>query len=266
MTISVLQKTLLPDPNQRNSSGPIPVISLPQQTQPSPSENPVFRVTPSSPLPLSSVHNVSIHELPQSSQMQSQPEKSRKIVVAGDSLLHRINANKMSVDIITSVKLTKKGDSLSGSINRSKSYISRHGNDYIDLVLLAGTSDLANRKTSPEELIEELGKQITKLKEFNNLGHIVLCKIPHSFEFHVVNSKVVKFNELLRERFSDTEEFITIINTIPPEFKFCYEDGLHFSNIGLSKFCSILLSSLYRVLAFSKLTRRRRTRISHGHS
>ena len=199
--------------------------------------------------------------------MQSKPQKSRKIVVAGDSLLHQMNANKMSVDNITSVKLTKKGDNLSGSINRSKNYISRYGNDHIDLVLLAGTNDLANHKTSPEELIEELDKQITELKGFNNLGRIFLFKIPHRSDFHVVNSKAVKFNELLHERFSDTEELITVINTtIPPEFKFYYEDGLHFSNVGLSKFCSILLSSLYRVLAPSKLTRRRRTRFSYGHS
>ena len=101
--VSALQQTLLPDPNQRNSSNPGAIISLPQQTQPSPSENPVCLVTPSSPLPLPSVHNVSIHELPQSSKMQSKPEKSCKIVAAGDSLLHQMNANKMSVDNITSV-------------------------------------------------------------------------------------------------------------------------------------------------------------------
>ena len=178
--ISALQQTLLPDPNQRNSSNPSAVISLPQQTEPFPSENPVFLVTPSNHLPLPSLLNVSTHELLQSSKMQSKPEKSRKIVVAFDSLLHRMNANKMSVDNITSVKLTKKGDSLSCSINRSKNYISRHGNYHIDLVLLAGTNDLVNRKPSPEELIEELDKQITELKGFNNLGHIFLCKIPFS--------------------------------------------------------------------------------------
>ena len=264
--ISALQQTLLPDPNQRNSSNPSEIISLSQQTQPSPSENPVCLVTPSTPLPLPSVHNVSIHELPQSSKMQSKPEKSHKIVVAGDSLLHRMNADKMSVDNITSVKITKKGDSLSGSIYRSKNYISKHANDHIDLVLLAGTNDLANRKTSPEELKEELDKQVTELKGFTNLGHIFLCKIPHRRDFHVFNSKVVKFNKLLHERFSDTEEFITVINTIPLEFKFYYKDGLHFSNVGLSKFCSILLFSLHRVLAPSKLARRRSTRISYGHS
>ena len=80
-------------------------------------------MTPSSPLPLPSVHNVSVHELPQSSKMQSKPEKSRKIVVAGDSLQHQMNANKMSMNNITSVKLSKKGDSLSGSMNRSKNYM-----------------------------------------------------------------------------------------------------------------------------------------------
>ena len=133
-------------------------------------------------------------------------------------------------------------------------------------MLLAYTSNLADRETSPQELIEELDKQITELKGFNNLGHIFLCKIPHRFGFHVVNSEVVEFNERLHECFSDTEEFIAVINTIPPEFKFYYEDGLHFSNVGLSKFCSILLSSLYRVLAPSKLTIRRRMRISYGHS
>ena len=34
--ISTLQQTLMPDPNQRNYSSPIPVFSLPHQTQPSP--------------------------------------------------------------------------------------------------------------------------------------------------------------------------------------------------------------------------------------
>ena len=89
---STLQQTLLPDLCQRSSSSPIPVISFPHQTQPSTFEDPVCLVTSRSPLPPPSVHKVSIHELPQSSQMQSQPEKSRKILVAGDSLLHWMNA------------------------------------------------------------------------------------------------------------------------------------------------------------------------------
>ena len=206
----------------------------------------------------------SIQDLPVFSQVQSQPERSRKIVIAGDSLLHRMNTSKMSVNDIPSVKITKKGDSLVGSINRAKNYISRHNNNDIDLVLLAGTNDLSSRNASPELLIKTLDDQITELKGFNNLGHIFLCKIPHRFDSHVVNAKVVRFNELLHERFSDTEEFLTVVDTIPPEFKFYYEDGLHFSNVGLTKSCSILLSSLYRVLAPSNLTRRKGSRVSRG--
>ena len=75
-----------------------------------------------------------------------------------------------------------------------------------------------------------------------------LCKILHRIDSHVVNSEVVRFNELLHERFTDTEQFLTVFDTVLPEFKFYSEDGLHFSNVGLSKSCNILLSSLYRVI------------------
>ena len=91
-------------------------------------------------------------------------------------------------------------------------------------MLLASTNDLTSRNANPELLIKILDDQITELKRFNNLGHIFLCKIPHRFDSHVVNSKVVRFNELLHERFSDTEEFLTVVHTIPPEFTFYYED------------------------------------------
>ena len=59
---------------------------------------------------------------------------------------------------------------------RSKKYISKHGNEHIDLVLLAGTKDLSNRSVSPEDLICNLDKYISELKGFSNLGHIFLCR------------------------------------------------------------------------------------------
>ena len=120
-----------------------------------------------SPLAPSSLHHVSILELSDFSQMQSQLERSRKIVITGDSLLHRMNTSKMSVNCIPSVKVTKKGDSLVGSINRAKNYISRHSNNHIDLVLLAGTNDLASHNANPELSIKTLDDQITELKGFN---------------------------------------------------------------------------------------------------
>ena len=108
-----------------------------------------------------------------------------------------MNANKMSVNGISCQKVSKKGDSLGGSVYRSKQLISKHGNEQIDLVLLAGTNDLSNRSVSPEDLIDKLDEYISELKGFSNLVHIFLCQIPNRFDFHAVNSKVIRFNELL---------------------------------------------------------------------
>ena len=55
---------------------------------------------------------------------------------------------------------------------RSKQYISKHGNEHIDVVLLAGKNDLPNRSVSPEDLIDKLDEYISELKGFSNLGHI----------------------------------------------------------------------------------------------
>ena len=83
-------------------------------------------------------------------------------------------------------KLTKKSDSLGGSVYRSKQYISKHGNEHISFVLLAGTNDLSNRSVSPEDLIDELDKYISELKGFSNLGHIFLYQIPNRFDFRAL--------------------------------------------------------------------------------
>ena len=83
-----------------------------------------------------------------------------------------MNANKMSVNGISCQKLAKEGDSLGGSVYRPKQYISKHGNEHIDLVLLAGTNNLSNRSVSPEDLIDKLDEYVSELKRFSNLGHI----------------------------------------------------------------------------------------------
>ena len=58
-----------------------------------------------------SVKNVSVCDIPVGSQARPIPENARKIVIAGDSLLHRMNVNKMSMNGISCQKLTKKGES-----------------------------------------------------------------------------------------------------------------------------------------------------------
>ena len=40
-----------------------------------------------------------------------------------------------------------------------------------------------------------------------------------------------------------------MVDTVQPEIKFYYQDGLHLSNLGIAKLCGIILSKLYKVLA-----------------
>ena len=176
-----------------------------------------------------------------------QPKTNHKIVIAGDSLLHRINSRKMMVNKIPSVKLTKTGDNLSGTVSRLTTYISKHSNIHLDIVLMAGTNDLPKRDVTLEVLIKELDDSITVIKRFSNVGQIFLCKIPQRFDHHNINTKVCLFNKLLAERFLDTEDFLTVVDR---EIKFYYKDGLHLSNFGISKLCGIILSKLYKILAF----------------
>ena len=51
--------------------------------------------------------------------------KSRKILVAGDSLLRRVNQSKMNVGNIESIEVTEKGDNLEGTFHRTQIFVSR---------------------------------------------------------------------------------------------------------------------------------------------
>ena len=112
-----------------------------------------------------------------SAESQSLPEKSRKILIAVDPLLHRVNTRKLKVDDIPSEKLVKKGDRLSGTITHCGNFLSKDTGKHIDLVLLAGTNDLASRNVSPDELIKKLDESISELTAFQNLHHIFICHV-----------------------------------------------------------------------------------------
>ena len=148
---------------------------------------------------------------------KSQRTNSRNIVIVGDSLLHRIQINKMKkVGNIPAVKLREETTSVTPSLT----FASKHSDRLLDAVLLAGTNDLSDRRITPEKLIDKLDASLTELKQFSNVNQIFLCKIPARFDFQSINHKVSQFNQLLLERFSDTEEFFNVIETIPSEFRF----------------------------------------------
>ena len=172
----------------------------------------------------------------------------------------------MKVSDIHSVKLNKRGDNVTGSLSRCRSYVEKHSDEVLDVVLLAGTDDLSNKNSCPEALIKGLDSALTDLTHFSNVQHVFICKIPSRLDFHNINNKVSEFNSLLSERFSDTEGHISVVNTILPEFRYYYVNGLHFSHVGLKKVCSIILSKLYKVLAPSKHKKRKSSGSAHAKS
>ena len=81
--------------------------------------------------------------------------------------------------------------------------------------------------------------RLTDLTHFSNVQHVFICKIPPRLDFHNINNKVSEFNSLLSGRFSDTEEHISVVDTILPEFHYYYVDGLHFSLLVTGKFVAL---------------------------
>ena len=124
-------------------------------------------------------------------------------------------------------------------------FVGKHSDQLIEVLLLAKTNDLATRGVNPDDLIDKLDKSLTDLKHFDIVQHVLLCKIriPAKFDSHSINSKVSGFNELLVERYLDTEEWITVINTIPSEVRYYHHDGHHMSHLGVTKLSRALKRS-----------------------
>ena len=213
----------------------IPVNYLPESL--SVSSNPSSQV--SADVIISTQSSQTPHQNEAVSTDKPHKEPSGKILFVGDSLLHRMEVKKMKVSDIHSVKLTKRGDNLTGSMSRCRNYVVKHSDEILDVVLLAGTNDFPNKYSCPEDLIKDLDSALTDLTHFGNVQHVFICKIPPRLDFHNINIKVSEFNSLLSERFSYTEEHISVVDTILPEFRYYYVDGLHFSHLVSRKFVAL---------------------------
>ena len=158
-------------------------------------------VSPSlvSPFPsASSAGNTSHLILGSDSQSRSNLVKqSDTILFAGDSLLNHMSIKRMNVGNYCSVKLTKPGDSLDGTVNRVRNHLSKHCNTKANIVLLAGTNDLSRRQTTPHELLDELIDSVNELQKFTNIKTLFLCKLPPRSDHAVVNRKVCDYNDLM---------------------------------------------------------------------
>ena len=107
--------------------------------------------------PAANAVNTSHSNLGFDSQSRSNSVKrSDTILFASDSLLNCMSIKRMNVGNYRSVKLTKRGDSLDGTVNRVRNHLNKHCNTKANVVLLAGTNDLSRRQTTPRKLLDEL--------------------------------------------------------------------------------------------------------------
>ena len=170
------------------------------------------------------------------------------LLFASDSLPNHMSIKRMNVGNYRSVKLTKPGDSLDGTVSRVRNHLSKHCNTKANVVLLVGTNDLSRRQTTPRKLLDELIDSINELKKFENIKTLFLCKLPPRSDHAVINRKVSEYNDLLSQHLAEYESVI-VIDTVPLERDLFYKDGLHLSDTGLTKLCGTILSNLYKKLA-----------------
>ena len=183
------------------------------------------------------------------SQSTSNPVKrSDTILFAGDSLLNRMSIKRMNVGNYRSVKPTKPGNGLDGTVNRVCNHLSKHCNTKANVVLLAGTNDLSRCQTTPHKLLDELIDSVNELQKFENIKTLFPCKLPRRSDHAVINRKVSDYNDLMSQHFTENKSVI-VIDTVPLECDPFSKDGLHLFDTGLTKLCGIILSSLFKKLA-----------------
>ena len=96
----------------------------------------------------------------------------------------------MKVGNLSTVKLTKRGDTLKGTVERVQSFVRKHNSISFTVVLLAGTNDLKRSDVSPSSLIDELSGHVDTLNDIGNIDNIFVCKIPPRLDRSKINDKV----------------------------------------------------------------------------
>ena len=136
---------------------------------------------------------------------EEDPRPVNKIIIAGDSLLDRMQHTRMKVGNLSTVKITKRGDTPKGTVERVQPFVRKHNSISFTVVLLVGTNDLKHSDVSPFSLIDELSGHTDTLNDIGNIDNIFVCKSSK------INDKVRLYNKLC-VRFRDS---IKIIECIP---------------------------------------------------
>ena len=239
----MLHSQSLPDPVS-------PSLGVPSSSRPS-----TFHSIPE--------HSVSVPNTTESNIPSIEPGNIKhNILVAGDSLLHRLDASKMHVEEIKAKKLTKSGNTLNGTFARIKDYASKHSDVQLEVVVLAGTNDLNRRSVTPQSLIDQLVDHIAVLRESCTVKNIFVCKITPRCDRHVTNIKCLNTMNYHMNIFPTK----AVLPTIPLEASLLYKDNLQLSEKGLRQVSGIILSNLYQVLAPNSYKPRLRRKSKSGRS
>ena len=176
------------------------------------------------------------------------PTNPWKILIVGDSFLHRSKQHKMKVGDIEMLKLTQRGVNLDGTFSRTRNFISRRADTNFDIVIQPGTNDLTKPSVSSQSLTGKLKEHVNDIKSSSNASKMFLCRVPPRVDKHHVNSKINHFNNLLVDELSNTDNVI-IVETIPLEARLFHTDNQHLNDEGLRQISGIILSVLYQVIA-----------------
>ena len=123
-----------------------------------------------------------------------------------------MSIKRMNVENHHSVKLTKPGDSLDGTVNRVRKHLSKRCNTKANVLLLTGTNDLSR----PQKLLDKLTDSVNEWQQFKNMKVLFLSKVSPRSDHAVIFRKVCGYNDLMFQHFADNESVI-VIDTVPFE-------------------------------------------------
>ena len=130
-------------------------------------------------------------------------KRSDTILFASDSLLNRMSIKRMNVGNYRSVKLTKPGTVLMELLTEFVIISANTATLKQTLCCLQEQKDLSRYQTTPRKLLDEFIDSINKLKKFENIKTLFLCKLPPRSDHAVINGKVSEYNDLLSQHFAE---------------------------------------------------------------
>ena len=145
--------------------------------------------------------------------------KQGNILLASDSLSHKLDIKRFFVKGQKTVKLPKSGDTAKGVGHRAIEYIDKKNGEIFEaVVLLGGTNDISKKKADIESAAKELTESAQKLSEKSNVKRVFICKVPPRLDSEANDLKVSHFNQLIADFVTErNNENLVMVETVNKE-------------------------------------------------